>query len=132
MTIAPALRYLVVGGTCALLNTLVLIAGDALGLPLAASIAASFAIVCLVGYRLHAAVTFGAPANRQGLLRYVLAMAVSLPLSTALLWVFARALHWPMAVAAPAATAAMLAINFVSSRWAVTRAWRSHNAGFSS
>jgi len=117
--VAP--RYLVVGGTCALLNAGVLIAGDALHLPLAASIAASFGLVCIIGYALHAKVTFGTRAHGPGFLRYVLAMTASLPMSAALLWLFVSAWHWPMALAAPTTTAIMLAVNFVSSRWAVTR-----------
>lgn len=125
MTIRQVLGYLLVGGTCALLNSAILVIGDRLHAPLAASIAASFTIVCLVGYLLHAAVTFGTPANRQGLLRYILAMAASLPLSVALLWLFARTLVWPMTIAAPAATAVMLVINFLLSRWAVTQTRRS-------
>ncbi|MEI5689066.1 MULTISPECIES: GtrA family protein [Sphingomonas] len=117
-------RYLVVGGSCALINTTVLVGAGALGLPLGLSIAVSFIIVCLAGYALHAAVTFDAPRHWRGFLRYTLAMAANLPMSTLLLWLFARVLHWPMALAAPAVTATMLAVNFLSSRWAITHPTR--------
>jgi putative flippase GtrA len=125
-------RYLVVGGLCALLNVAVLTGGEALHLPLAVSVAASFAVVCIVGYRLHAAVTFGAPASGQGFARYVLAMAAGLPASAVLLWLFARALGWPMPVAATVATVATLVLNFLSSRWAILTPPRSRSAGVSS
>lgn len=127
-----ASRYLLVGGVCAVLNIVVLTVAEALRLPLAGGIAASFAIVCVTGYRLHAAVTFGAPASGRGFARYVLAMAAGLPASALLLWLFARALHWPMTVAAPVATVATLALNFLSSRWAVLHPLRSRPAGVSS
>lgn len=113
------LRYLVVGGTCALVNVGVLVAAEAVGLQLWGGIALSFGLVCTVGYVLHATVTFAAPVAWGGFARYVAAMAAGLPVSTALLWLFARALVWPMPVAASCATLATLALNFVSSRWAV-------------
>lgn len=120
MPIARIPRYLAVGGSCALLNIIVLVGGETLGLPLAVSVAASFVIVCLAGYLLHAAVTFGAPRHRHGFLRYTLAMAASLPASALLLWLFARVLHWPMGLAAPAVSVTMLVVNFLSSRWAIS------------
>lgn len=119
--IALVPRYLAVGGTCALLNIAILVAGDMLHLPLAISVAISFITVCIVGYRLHAGITFVAPVSRQGFVRYVLAMAVSLPASTLLLWLFARVLEWPMSYAAPCITVMMLFVNFLASRWAVMR-----------
>jgi putative flippase GtrA len=113
------LRYLVVGATCALVNVAVLVASEAAGLPLWSGILLSFGLVCTVGYALHATVTFAAPLAWSGFARYVSAMAAGLPVSAALLWLFARALGWPMPVAASCATVTMLALNFVSSRWAV-------------
>ena len=117
-------RYLAAGGSCALLNIIVLMGAEALCLPLAISIALSFVIVCLAGYALHAAVTFDAPRHWRGFLRYTLAMAANLPTSTLLLWLFARVLHWPMELAAPAVTATMLVVNFLSGRWAIVHPTR--------
>ena len=122
LSVAP--RYLLVGATCALLNIAVLVAGDRLHLPLVVSIAASFVLVCLIGYGLHCVVTFDAPAGAIGLLRYVLAMAASLPASALLLWLFARVFGWPMTLAAPMVTATMLCANFLTSRWAIVRPHR--------
>lgn len=116
-----SLRYLAVGGTCALVNVAVLVAAEAAGLRLWGGIALSFGLVCAAGYTLHAAVTFAAPLAWIGFARYVAAMAAGVPVSAALLWLFARALGWPMPVAASCATIAALALNFVSSRWAVRR-----------
>lgn len=114
-------RYLAVGLTCSGLNIGVLVVGEALRWPLGLSVVVSFVLVCLVGYALHAAVTFSAPASGSGLTRYMLAMAAGLPASSVLLWLFVRALGWRMIIAAPAVTAAMLCFNFLTSRWAVTR-----------
>jgi putative flippase GtrA len=115
------LRYLAVGGTCALVNVAVLVAAEAAGLQLWGGIALSFGLVCTVGYALHASVTFAAPLAWSGFARYVAAMAAGLPISAALLWLFARVLGWPMPVAASCATIATFVLNFVSSRWAVLR-----------
>jgi putative flippase GtrA len=123
------LRYLAVGGTCALVNIAVLVAAEAAGLPLWGSIALSFGLVCAVGYALHATVTFAAPLVWSGFVRYAAAMAAGLPVSAALLWLFSRALDLPMPIAASCATIATLALNFVSSRWAVLRSVRSLSAG---
>lgn len=112
-------RFLIVGCVCTMLNIVVMTGAEALHLPLAAGIAASFAIVCVTGYLLHAAVTFGAPTSRCGFARYVLAMAAGLPASVLLLWLFARLLNWPMPIAVPVATIAMMGLNFFSSRWAI-------------
>ncbi len=120
MPIALIPRYLAVGGSCALLNIMVLVGGEALELPLPVSVAASFVIVCLAGYALHATVTFGTLRHWRGFLRYTLAMAANLPASALLLWLSARVLDWPMGLAAPAVTVTMLVVNFLSSRWAIT------------
>lgn len=118
------LRYLAVGGTCALVNVVVLVAAEAAGLQLWGGIALSFGLVCAVGYALHAMLTFAAPLAWSGFARYVAAMAAGLPASVALLWLFARVLGWPMPVAASCASITTLALNFVSSRWAVLRSAR--------
>lgn len=123
------LRYLAVGGSCALVNVAVLVVGEAAGLPLWGVIALSFGLVCAVGYALHAMVTFAAPLAWGGFVRYVAAMAAGLPVSAALLWLFARALGWPMPIAASCATVATLALNFVASRWAVLRPTHPISAG---
>ena len=46
-------RFFMVGLTCALLHNAIMIAGDWLGLHYVASSFISFAIVVVVGYRLH-------------------------------------------------------------------------------
>jgi len=122
MAVIP--RYLAVGATCASLNIAILVAGEALHAPLGASMATSFILVGIVGYRLHAAISFTAAASSRGFLRYMLAMSVNLPASSLLLWLFARALEWPMGLAASAVTVLMLVFNFFAGRYAILSAHR--------
>ena len=122
MAVIP--RYLIVGATCASLNIVILMAGEALQAPLALSMAASFVLVGIVGYRLHSAISFTAPVSGRGFLRYMLASAVNVPASSLLLWLFARVLEWPMALAASTVTALMLVFNFFAGRHAILSARR--------
>ena len=114
-------RYMAVGGVCALAHNLVMIGGAALGLHYLVSAVFSFALVVLVGYGLHAAVTFGQRFSLSAFGRYALAMAGNYPLTIALLFVFCDLLHAPMAVASPVATVVLMAWNYLTSRWAIAR-----------
>jgi putative flippase GtrA len=125
MTIGRTIpRYLAVGAACAVLNNMVLIGASALHLSLAVAIPSSFVVVCIFGYRLHAAVTFGTDRSWIGLGRYVLAMTAGLPLSASMLWLLVSVLSLPMVEAAPITTVATLLTNFFSSRWAMNRSPR--------
>ncbi|PSJ41671.1 GtrA family protein [Allosphingosinicella deserti] len=117
---AKSLRYLTVSAVCWVIHNATMIAGDAAGLPLLASIAASFAIVVVVGYLLHSRYTFETSNGPGSFVRYVLAMLPNFPLSAALLWLLSKAIGLPMVVAAPLATMVMLAVNYFGSRWAIT------------
>ncbi len=112
-------RYLGVGGACAALHNLIMIAGDAGGIPYPLSICVSYVLVVLLGYALHTTVTFREPRTVRGLLRYAAAIAGSIPATLLLLLVFKTWLRWPMAFASPAATVTMLAANYLTSRWAI-------------
>lgn len=114
-------RYLGVGGACAGLHNLVMIGGDRLGAPFPPLILVSYALVVVVGYALHARVTFGEPARWAAFGRYAVAMAGSIPTTFALLLGLRTGLRLPMVLASPTATVLMLAVNFLVSRWAIVR-----------
>ena len=120
------ITYLLVCAACLITHNLVIVGGDALGLPLPMCVAASFVIVVLLGYALHSRFTFHVRAGWDGLARYTLAMLPNLPLSLALIWFFSRWIGLPMPVAAPIATIAMLVLNFFLSRWAIAGRLASH------
>lgn len=112
-------RYALVSGLCLITHNVVMVVADRLRLALPLGVIASFGLVVAIGYMLHSRYTFVALHGWQGLARYTAAMAANLPLSIALIWIFSRVLCWPMPIAAPIATFAMLAVNFTASRWAI-------------
>ena len=114
-----ALRYLLIGITCAFLYNVILIAGDFVGLHYTVSTVVSFAVVVLWGYVLHSIFTFGRDLSVPALLRYALGMAANLPISLALMFLFCDVGHIAVAVAAPTTTAILLLWNLAASYWAI-------------
>ena len=120
-------RYVGVGGIVAVMNNLVLIAGDHVGLGYPALIALSWLLGGTTGYLLHTRYTFAA---RDGVatrgmavyLRFMAGVAVGVPAAAAFLWLFGKGLGWPMWITAPAATLVMMVYNYLSARLAVR--WR--------
>jgi putative flippase GtrA len=113
-------RYFTVGVTCALLHNAIMIGGDWLGLHYVASCFISFAIVVVVGYRLHSGWTFRA-AERSGpsFARYVLVASANLPMALAGFFLLVDLFGLPVPIASPLLTLALLAANFVGNRWAL-------------
>lgn len=114
-------RYLVIGGSCALLNNALLIGGDALGLHYAVTIVAAFILVLPISYIFHARWTFFAPISLPALWRYVLGSLSGLGLASFTIWLLNVMLGIPMWLAAPLATAKMVIYNFLMTRWSVRR-----------
>ena len=113
-------RFALVGLACALLHNAIMIAGDFAGLHYAVSSVISFAIVAAVGYGLHSAWTFpGARRGATSFTRYALSMSANLPLFVAGMFVLVDLLGLSVPVAAPLVTVALLAFNFVATRWAL-------------
>lgn len=115
------LRFLIVGGTCALLHNLIMIAGDFAGLHYVVSSLISYCVVVVTGYALHRAFTFRGSAQNASFPRYALAMAANLPLSIAVMFVLVDLVGLPVFIAAPAATVLLFVWNFTVSRWAIVR-----------
>jgi 2-polyprenyl-3-methyl-5-hydroxy-6-metoxy-1,4-benzoquinol methylase/putative flippase GtrA len=111
--------YGLVAGTCLLLHNATIIAANGAGAPLLAGVLLSFAVVALSGYALHSRLTFREPMRLRGLLQYGLAMSANVPLAFATTWVWHTRVGMPMIWAAPLASACMVAVNFVLTRWAV-------------
>jgi putative flippase GtrA len=112
-------RYLVVAAICMISHNLIVIGGDAAGIPMPVAVTISFCIVVLIGFVLHSRYTFSVKGDVRSLLRYTAAMALNLPLNIALLWLLFEQLHWPMLIASPVATLVLLIVNFFASRWAI-------------
>ena len=122
-----ASRFFSVGLLCALLHNAIMIGGDWLGLHYVGASLVSFAIVVLVGYRLHSSWTFpGAQRSGMSFARYALTMALNLPLSLAGMFLLVDLAGLGVPLAAPAVTVMLAAFNFVGGRWAL-RAGRAHS-----
>lgn len=121
-----ALRYVGVAGACLVMHNLIVIGASMRGASMLQAAGLSFCIMVVVGYILLAAFVFPVGYTWLGFARYVAAMAGNFPLSTGLLWLFLEGAGQPMVIAAPASTFAMVLINFVLSRWAITE--RVHSA----
>lgn len=113
------IRYVLIGGLCALLHNAIMIGGDAAGLHYAASLVISFMVVVVVGYLLHAGFTFRAPLSGAAFVRYAIPMATNYPLTLAGLFVLCDLAGLSVRLAAPALTIFMFALNYLFSRWAI-------------
>lgn len=114
-------RYLVIGAGCALLNNAILILGDRCGLHYASSLMLTFALVLPASYLAHASWTFKAPVRWAAFGRFIGGSVSSLAIATCAVGILSGALALPMTIAAPVATIAMTAHNFLMTRWAVKR-----------
>lgn len=114
-------RYLLVGGSCAIVSNLILIAGDAAGLHYVLSIGLVFLIVLPFSYLAHARWTFESAISSTGFARFVLGSLSSFLAGGLLVALLRGGLMLPMFMAAPLTTAVMTVYNFLMSKWAVTR-----------
>ena len=113
-------RYLAVAVACVILNIVIMIALDSFGIHYVISSAISFVAVVLLGYALHLRITFEAEgARRHSLWRYTAAMAVNYPATIVLLFLLCDLAGFPIVLAVPIATIAMLAFNFFAVRWSL-------------
>jgi len=115
-------RFFTVGLACAATHNAIMIGGDWAGLHYVVSSLISFAVVVMLGFWLHSGWTFpGAQRSRMSFARYAGTMALNLPLSIALMFVFVDLAHLAVAIAAPLVTVLLAAFNFVAGRWALAR-----------
>jgi putative flippase GtrA len=115
-------RFFTVGLVCAATHNAIMIGGDWAGLHYVVSSLISFAVVVVLGFWLHSSWTFpDAHRTRTSFARYAGTMALNLPISIALMFVFVDLAGLPVALAAPAVTVLLAAFNFVGGRWALAR-----------
>ena len=112
-------RYVIVGGLCAGLYNVIMVAGDWAGLHYAASTAFAFVLIVALGYILHCTFTFSEPMTLRGLVRYAAAMSLTLPLSLGAMFVLRDLVRAPMPIASPTVTVMLFAWNYAATHWAV-------------
>ncbi len=115
-------RFGLVSLLCALLNIAILTIGERWGAHYVLLVFLSFALCVVIGYAAHARLSFARAMSPAGFVRYVLAMAMNIPVSLAALWLLRDVAAMPMLVAATLATLATIVYNYLSSRWAITQA----------
>jgi putative flippase GtrA len=115
------IRYLMVGGACALLHILNMIVFERLGLHYAPAFALSFCIVLLTGYSLHSAITFQRKPSVRSFLRFAAGTLANFPIAFALTFLFQDLMALGAVVATPLVTLGMVAFNFIATRWALLR-----------
>lgn len=118
-------RYGTVSLVCFIINNLLLIGLDALGLPLWASLAASAAMIIVIGFILQSNFTFAVPLKWSAFGRYSVMMLPNVPVAYALLWLLNQQLAFPMYFSAPITTAILVIWNAAGSHWALHRRPRS-------
>jgi putative flippase GtrA len=118
-------RFVLIGGLCALLSNILVIAFVHYGFGYLVASFLAFGPVLLVGYSLHSIVTFGTPVSQLSFVRYALAMATNFPLWVAALYVFCDVFNVTVAIAAPATTVLLFLWNYISAKWALLPSARS-------
>jgi putative flippase GtrA len=113
-------RYILVGLTCALMHTAIMIGCDALGFHYVVASLISFTIVLICGFALHCYFTFEQPPSARSFLLYAASMAMNLPVWIALLFLFCDVAGLSVPIAAPLAMILLFAWNFAVSHWAIT------------
>jgi putative flippase GtrA len=119
-----SLRYTIVGGLCAVINNLLLIGVVTLGLGYLAGIFAVCAPMLVIGYSLHALVTFEKPLSLVDFLRFSIGNLASYPMWIASHVVLCSVLALPIYVATPIATLILFCANYLLAHWAYLRSTR--------
>jgi len=115
------IRFTLVGGLCAALSNVLVIALVEHRFGVLSASALAFVPVLVFGFALHSCFTFDSPPSRGAFVRYTLAMAANFPLWSAGLLLFCDLLRVPIALAAPATTVLIFAWNYGTARWAFSR-----------
>lgn len=116
-------RYIAVGGVVAVINNVVLIGGDRLGIAYPALVMLTWVIGGSIAFALHSHVTFRVAPNRVSYVQFMGGVAVGIPLSLALLALCVSWLRLPMWIAAPLATLGMFLFNYLNARTALLWRW---------
>jgi len=114
-------RYLIVGAICAVLNNVILIGGDWLGLNYVMLTGLTFVITATPVYWLHCWFTFRHGGNLAGYLIFMSGCAIATPVALLLLAILHSLLGLPMWIAAPVTTVLMIIYNYCNARMAILR-----------
>jgi len=114
-------RYLAVGATCAVLNSVILIGLDRFGVHYVVSSLIAFVVVVAVGYSLHSWFTFRVRRGLSTFALYAVALAANYPLQVLMLYLLVDLARLPIVIASPISTLALAGWNVFATRWALVR-----------
>jgi putative flippase GtrA len=112
-------RYTIAGAICAVLNNLLIIGGDLLGISYVAMSVAAFVLVTTLGYLMHTRFTFREPRSVRGLVRFSSGVATGFPLFILLMAILCTGLGMPVALATPLSTVVLYVWNYALAHWAI-------------
>lgn len=118
---AKSQAYLLTGGGCAVLSTIVIILGDRLGLHYALGSILSLFGVGAVGYASHSRWTFQVSLSWVGYGRFIIGLASGALLATTMMFIGVTLLGRPVALVSPLVTVLITGLNYLSARWAIER-----------
>ena len=110
---------MVVGAACAILNMILMISGDWIGIHYAPMTVVAFFIVTPIGYLLHAGFTFGEKMSWRSFAKFTSGVAVGFPISLLAFTLLCSGLGLSVAVAAPIATVILFVWNYALAHWAI-------------
>jgi len=115
------MRYAGISAAVALMNNMVLIGGDRVGLGYVWLVFLSWLIGGILAFGLHSRFTFRVDAKWGGFWRFMAATAMGVPLALGLIALMRSGFGWPMWVASSLATLLMFTYNYASARIAILR-----------
>ncbi len=119
-------RYTIVGAICAVLNNLLIIGGDLLGVNYVAMSVTSLAVVTTLAYIMHTSYTFRERRSDRGLLRFFSGVATGFPLFIVLMAILYTGLGVPVAIATPLSTVVLYVWNYALAHWTILSHGRLH------
>lgn len=105
-------RYLFIGGMCAVINNVVLIGGNRLGYSYVGLTVLSSFISGTIAYCLHAHYSFRMRKTWRAYVQFLCGTSVGMPLAVGTLAVLVTLLGLPMWIASPSSTVLMMVYNY--------------------
>ena len=112
-------RYTLVGGFCAVLNNVVIIGGDFLGVTYVMATIVAFIIVTPLAYAMHCAFTFTQRGSLGGLSRFAAGSVTAFPMFLLLMAIMVSGLGVRVAIAAPVGTLILYVWNYSLAQWTI-------------
>ena len=112
-------RYLSVGGICALLHNVLMFLAYTMNIKYSDALVISFLVLAPAGYYLHSLYTFEEAFNWARLTRYAAGLIVGFLINFAIMFVLCAMLHLAIPIGTLIATGILFFFNYFVSHWAI-------------